>query len=144
MLDNGVFLGFDFGNKKIGIASGNLETKTTSPLQTICSIQQKPNWLRLQQIIEQWQPQGLIVGIATQLDGKDNKITPKIRKFCRQLSGRFHLPVVQIDETLSTFEAKQLLYDLGIKASKLWQVQDQLSAQLILQTWLNEQPNYHD
>jgi putative Holliday junction resolvase len=45
-----------------------------------------------------------------------------------------------VDETLSTFEAKQLLFDeLHLRAGKLWQVQDQLAAQLILQSWLNDQ-----
>ncbi|MGZ4982449.1 MAG: RuvX/YqgF family protein, partial [Methylobacter sp.] len=60
-------------------------------------------------------------------------------KFCRQLEGRYQLPVFQQDETLSTFEAKQMLFDeVSVSASKLWEVQDQLAAQLILQTWLND------
>ena len=59
-------------------------------------------------------------------------------KFCRQLEGRYGLPVHQMDEALSTFEAKQMLFeDLGVSAAKLWEVQDQLAAQLILQSWLN-------
>lgn len=139
------FLGFDFGNKKIGSAVGNMETITASPLQTIASIQQKPNWSRLQQLIETWQPNGLVVGISTLTDDSDNPITPRIRKFCRQLEGRFRLPVYQMDEALSTYEAKQLLYDqVDINATKLWQVQDQVAAQLILQSWLNQQSRNHD
>jgi putative Holliday junction resolvase len=60
-------------------------------------------------------------------------------KFCRQLDGRYALPVYQQDETLSTFEAKQLLFDeVSLGAAKLWEVQDQLAAQLILQSWLND------
>jgi putative Holliday junction resolvase len=62
-----------------------------------------------------------------------------MRKFCRQLQGRYNLPVYTQDETLSTFEAKQLLFDdVQLKAGKLWEVQDQLAAQLILQSWLNQ------
>jgi len=49
------------------------------------------------------------------------------------------LPVFQQDETLSTFEAKQMLFDdINVSATKLWAVQDQLAAQLVLQAWLNE------
>jgi putative Holliday junction resolvase len=59
-------------------------------------------------------------------------------KFTRQLNGRYQLPVYQVDEGLTTFEAKQLLYDeVKVSANKLWEVQDQLAAQIILQTWLN-------
>ena len=134
------YLGFDFGNKKIGIAVGQLETKTASPLETIRSLNQTPNWDKISQLINEWQPMGLVVGVSRQADGSDNPITPRMLKFCRQLNGRYNLPVFQIDEALSTFEAKQMLYDdMQLSATKLWAVQDQLAAQLILQSWLNQQ-----
>ncbi len=133
------YLGFDFGNKKIGLAVGQLTTKTASPLETIRSLNQVPDWNKIGRLIKEWQPAGLVVGISRQFDGSDNLITPRMLKFCRQLNGRYHLPVFQIDESLSTFEAKQMLYDdLDVNASKLWAVQDQLAAQLILQSWLNQ------
>ncbi len=133
------YLGFDFGNKKIGTAVGQTTTATASPLQTIRSINQNPDWQIISKLIREWQPAGLVVGISKQADGTDNPVTPRMLKFCRQLEGRYQLPVYQQDETLSTFEAKQLLFDeVSVNAAKLWAVQDQLAAQLILQTWLNE------
>jgi len=133
------YLGFDFGNKKIGTAVGQTTTKIASPLQTIRSINQKPDWTLISQLITEWQPAGLVVGISHQADGSDNLITPKMLKFCRQLEGRYSLPVYQQNEAYSTFEAKQLLFDdLHVSAGKLWDVQDQLAAQLILQSWLNK------
>ena len=134
------FLGFDFGNKKIGVAVGQLLTGTASPLQTISSINQKPDWQKITRLVEEWQPGGMVVGLSHKDDGRENPITPKMLKFCRQLEGRYQLPVFTMDEKLSTFEAKQLLFDdIGVNAAKLWQVQYQLAAQLILQSWLNEQ-----
>ncbi|SMG67142.1 Resolvase, holliday junction-type, YqgF-like [methanotrophic bacterial endosymbiont of Bathymodiolus sp.] len=139
-LSTGSYLGFDFGNKKIGTAVGQLMTKTASPLETIRSLNQVPNWDKIAQLIKEWQPEGLVVGVSRQADGSDNPITPRMLKFCRQLNGRYNLPVFQVDEALSTFEAKQMLYDdVQVSASKLWAVQDQLAAQLILQSWLNQQ-----
>ena len=136
------YLGFDFGIKKIGLAVGQLITRTTSPIQTVRSIKQTPDWNTINKLINEWRPAGLVVGVSTQSDGSDNPVTPKIHKFCRQLEGRFNLPVFQIDECLSTFAAKQILSDdLCLSADKLWEVQDQLAAQLILQSWLNEQPS---
>lgn len=140
IFSNDSYLGFDFGDKKIGVAVGHLMTGTCSPLQTIRAVKQQPDWIRLEQLIKEWRPAGLVVGISRQLDGSDNPITPKMLKFCRQLEGRFHLPVYQIDESLSTFEAKQMLFDdVKVSAGKLWDVQDQLAAQLILQSWINAQ-----
>ncbi|MCF7970067.1 MAG: Holliday junction resolvase RuvX [Methylococcaceae bacterium] len=139
-LNSETYLGFDFGNKKIGTAVGQLITKTASPLNTIRSLNQTPDWDKIGILINEWHPAGLVVGVSRQADGSDNIITPRMLKFCRQLNGRYNLPVFQIDEALSTFEAKQMLYDdLHVNASKLWEVQDQLAAQLILQSWLNQQ-----
>jgi putative Holliday junction resolvase len=140
--NNGTYLGFDFGNKKIGAAVGQTITAIASPLQTIRSINQNPDWHTISKLILEWRPAGLVVGISKQADGSDNPITPRMLKFCRQLEGRYQLPVYQQDETLSTFEAKQLLFDeIKLSATKLWEVQDQLAAQLILQTWLNNPIN---
>lgn len=133
------YLGFDFGNKKIGVAVGHTSTAIASPLQTIRSINQAPDWTLIGKLIAEWRPIGLVVGISRQQDGSDNVITPRMQKFCRQLNGRYNLPVYQIDETLTTFAAKQLLFDdLKVSAGKLWAVQDQLAAQLILQSWFDQ------
>lgn len=134
------FLGFDFGTKKIGVAIGQLTTKTANSLQTLRSPNQTPNWQAIEKLVQEWQPVGFVVGISRQHDGTDNPVTPKMLKFCRQLNGRFNLPVHQQDEMLSTFEAKQMLFDdIHVNATKLWAVQDELAAQLILQSWLNQQ-----
>ncbi len=137
-IDGDTYLGFDFGTKKIGIAVGQTMTTSASALQTLKSINQAPDWQGISKLIQEWQPIGLVVGISRQDDGTDNPVTPRMLKFCRQLEGRYQLPVYQQDETLTTFEAKQLLFDeVSVNATKLWAVQDQLAAQLILQTWLN-------
>lgn len=137
-LDCDAYLGFDFGNKKIGVAVGYADTGIASPLQTIRSLNQTPDWQKISQLIAEWRPIGLVVGISRQDDGSDNIVTPRMQKFCRQLNGRYNLPVHQIDETLTTFAAKQMLYDdLKVSAAKLWAVQDQLAAQIILQSWFD-------
>ena len=143
-INTDTYLGFDFGNKKIGAAVGQTITASASPLRTIRSINQNPNWETITKLIQEWRPVGLVVGISKKLDGSDNLITQRMLKFCRQLEGRYQLPVYQQDETLSTFEAKQFLFDeVSVNASRLWEVQDQLAAQLILQTWLNDYKKDH-
>jgi putative holliday junction resolvase len=133
------YLGFDFGSKRMGVAVGHLETGIASPLQTLRSVNQSPDWAAITQLIEEWRPAGLVVGISKQADGTDNPITPRMLKFCRQLEGRYGMPVHRQDET---YEAKQMLFDeINVSTAKLWAVQDQLAAQLILQSWLNDNPS---
>ncbi|MGR9105745.1 MAG: Holliday junction resolvase RuvX [Gammaproteobacteria bacterium] len=132
-------LGFDFGTRKIGVAIGSLETGLASPLGILTAVQQKPDWQGISDLVDTWSASEFVVGVSHQANGEENPVTPKMLRFCRQLEGRYGLPVHRIDEFLTTFEAKNLLFDdAGVSATTLWKAQDQVAAQLILQTWLNE------
>jgi len=132
-------LGFDFGLKNIGVAVGQELTMTASPLTVIKARDGIPNWDELQQLFDQWNPDLLIVGLPLNMDGTEQKMTARSRKFGNRLNGRFQIPVEWQDERLSTYEA---LEHLGIhsklQANKRDDV-DRISAQLILQSWLNQQ-----
>ncbi|MGH8474904.1 MAG: Holliday junction resolvase RuvX [Methylococcales bacterium] len=135
----GVLLGFDFGTRKIGVAVADFESGIASPLRTLPAVSKSSAWKNISDLIQTWRPCGLVVGVSLQKDGSDYPVTPRILRFCRQLEGRYRLPVYQIDESLTTFEAKRMLFeDVRLNADTLWKVQDQVAAQLILQTWLNE------
>ena len=69
MIAQGVYLAFDFGTKHIGVAVGQTVTQTTNPLATLQAYQGKPQWQEIADIIEQWHPKGLVVGMTLQLDG---------------------------------------------------------------------------
>ncbi len=132
------YLGFDFGVRKIGVAVGDIQTGIASPLTTLRSVAQKPNWQAITELIRQWQPCGMVVGISYQNDGTENPVTRPMLRFCRQLEGRYQLPVHGMDELLTTIEAKRILFDeFDLSASRMWRAQDQLAAQLVLQSWLN-------
>ncbi len=140
-LNSDTYLGFDFGIRKIGVAVGHVETGIANPLTTIRAVKQKPGWQAITDLVNRWQPRGCVVGLSLQQDGTENPVSQPMLRFCRQLEGRYQVPVFRMDETLTTVEAKRLLFEeLELSASKLWQVQDQLAAQLILQSWLN---HYH-
>ncbi|MBT3504252.1 MAG: Holliday junction resolvase RuvX [Piscirickettsiaceae bacterium] len=133
------FLGFDFGMKNIGVAVGQELTNTASPLTVIKAREGIPNWDQIQSLINEWQPQRLIVGLPLNMDGTEQEMSVAARRFGNRLNGRFHLPVEWQDERLSTFEA---LDQLGIQSkmqSNNRDDVDRISAQLILQSWLNQQ-----
>ena len=133
------FLGFDFGMKNIGVAVGQDLTHTANPLTVIKAREGIPNWGQIQALIDQWQPQQLIVGLPFNMDGTEQEMTQAARRFGNRLNGRFHLPVEWQDERLSSFET---LDQLGIQSkmqSNNREDVDRISAQLILQSWLNQQ-----
>jgi putative Holliday junction resolvase len=139
MAKNATYLGFDYGTYKIGVAVGQAVTGTASPLLTIRSEKKRVRFEAIDRLVETWRPQALIVGIACQTDGRDNPITPLMRKFCRQLESRYRLPVYPVDEHLTSFESRRLLFDeVNLGARKVQEVSDQVAAMLILQTWLNQ------
>ncbi len=132
-------LGFDFGMKNIGIAVGQDLTKTANPLTAIKARDGIPDWDQIERLLKEWQPALLVVGLPLNMDGTEQEMTAAARRFGNRLHGRFGLPVEWQDERLTTYEA---LDQMGIRSkmdSRQRSDVDQLSAQLILQSWLNQQ-----
>ena len=127
-------LGFDFGTKRIGIAVGQSLTATASPLVTLATRNAKPDWKAISELVEEWKPAAFVVGYPVDLDGSENDIAERVKKFARQLHGRYHLPVHLIDETLSSIEAER---HSGPKAQSEGR-NDAIAAAIILETWLNQ------
>lgn len=136
-VQSGTYLGFDFGNKHVGVAVGQTITQTATGLESIPALVKQPMWDAITKLVELWKPRGFVVGLSYQEDGSENPITPLTLKFCRQLQGRYGLPVYTMDETLSTRESKTLYYQSRAKQSqKFGAVKDIMAAQLILESWL--------
>ncbi|WP_043888068.1 Holliday junction resolvase RuvX [Methylophaga thiooxydans] len=138
MTSSRTILGFDFGMKNIGIAVGQELTHTANPLTAIKARDGIPDWEQIHKLLDEWKPQLLIVGLPLNMDGTEQDMTAAARRFGNRLHGRFNIPVEWQDERLTTYEA---LDQMGIR-SKMDTRQrsdvDQLSAQLILQSWLNQ------
>lgn len=135
-------LGFDFGIKKIGIAVGQTISATATPLVTVRNRGQKPDWDRIEAIVRDWQPDAAVVGLPFRMDDTEEDWTDRIRRFARQLEGRFGLTVHLVDERLTTLEAEGHYLRQGQSGVRVLERQpdlvDALAAKLILETWLNE------
>jgi putative Holliday junction resolvase len=97
------FLAFDFGTRRIGVASGNRVTGRATPRTTIAA-EGDARFAAIQALIGEWQPDALVVGIPFHPDGAAHEITQRARRFARQLHGRFRLPVHEVDERYSSAE----------------------------------------
>lgn len=133
----GTILAFDFGEKRIGVAVGETILKTAHAHTTICSAITQARFEAIKKLIAEWQPSLLIVGFPTYLDGTEHTLTQLAKKFAQRLEGRFNLPVMMIDERLSSAEASQQLSDAGIKAREQKSIIDAVAAQVILQSYFD-------
>ena len=103
---------FDFGTKKIGIAVGQTETKTSSPLEIIFNKNNAVNWVKISSIINEWKPDLLLVGKPLNMDGTDSDIMEKVDIFFKKLGKVTKVPCEYVDERLTSFEARQNLADI--------------------------------
>ncbi|MCP4186458.1 MAG: Holliday junction resolvase RuvX [Gammaproteobacteria bacterium] len=129
-------LGFDFGTHWTGVAVGQTLTVQSRPLSAIKSKHSKPDWQTIENLLKEWQPQKLIVGLPTQLDGADDEMTEPVKKFARQLYGRYHIDIELVDERLTTREA----YNIAIESAEYKSKPeiDSIAAMLITESWLRE------
>lgn len=133
----GTALGFDFGEKRIGVALGEHLLGIAHPLTTISTEINNERFTKIEALIQEWQPEVLVVGRPMSLDGEAHQLTHLCQKFARRLEGRFNLPVVLVDERLSSAEASQSLKQMGIGGRKQKPMIDQVAAQHILQSYFD-------
>ncbi len=124
------FLAFDFGTKRVGVAAGNSVTRSAQPLRTIVA-EGEARFDAIAKLIAEWQPSRLVIGVPFHPDGAPHDNTGRARRFGRQLSGRFKLPVHEVDERYTTTEAASNVAEGG--PSDL----DAASAAIILNQFLS-------
>lgn len=138
-MKNFTTIAFDYGVKSIGVAVGQKITGTASPLSAIKANDGIPNWQIIADVFAEWQPDNLLVGLPLNMDGSEQEITQRARKFANRLHGRFGLIVHTHDERLSTVDAKARLFELGGFKKLTKEKVDSVSACLIYESWVTEQ-----
>jgi putative Holliday junction resolvase len=133
------YLCFDVGTKRTGVAIANSLTNKASGIETVRNQKDgSTNWQQIDQIINKHPPDIIVVGVPYDENNKQQEMIFIARSFGRKIKDRFDIEVVFIDEHLSSSEAKnQLKWHYAHKNADRSEV-DIRSAQLILQTWLNE------
>ena len=134
---DGTVLAFDFGEKRIGVAVGEHLLGIAHPLTTIATEATDERFQYIAELIKEWKPALLVVGLPLSLDGEEHGLTLLSKKFARRLDGRFGLPVVMVDERLTSVEAEQTLKTAGITGRKQKPMLDQVAAQHMLQSYFD-------
>jgi putative Holliday junction resolvase len=131
----GTVLAFDFGTKRIGVAVGDFETRLAHPLATIAAVANRARFAALEQLVAEWRPILLVVGLPAHADGAEHPVGRLARRFAQRLHGRFGIRTELVDERLTSHEAEGLLRAAGARGARLKAGLDSVAAQRILETY---------
>lgn len=132
-------MAFDFGTRRIGVASGQELLGTGKPLAMIPARDGVPDWDCIGSLLEEWKPDRVLVGLPLNMDDTENDMCARARKFGKRLHGRFHVEVEMVDERLTSFEAKGDVMAAGGSRDFGRDGVDDRAAVLILETWFHQQ-----
>jgi putative Holliday junction resolvase len=135
---SGTLLAFDFGMKRIGVAVGNTVSQTAQPLVTLQGEKNEQRFAAIAEMIKEWQPAALVVGLPCNEDATPHEMTRQCRRFANRLKGRFNLPTLLVDERYTSATASMQLNDMGVRGIKQKNMIDQVAAQHILQAYFEE------
>ncbi|MFQ6370166.1 Holliday junction resolvase RuvX [Shewanella sp. YIC-542] len=128
-------LGFDFGTKSIGVAVGQEITGSAQPLLSLKARDGIPDWEQIGTLLQEWQPDLVVVGLPLNMDGTEQEMTQRAKKFANRIHGRFGVLVTTQDERLTTTDAKARLFELGGFKSLGKSKVDAVSAVLIIESY---------
>lgn len=132
-------LGFDFGLSRIGVASGQMITRTASPVTILPAKQGIPDWAQVLKLIQTWRPDAILVGIPYNMNETECYVTGPAKTFLDALATQVSTPVYPVDERLTTKEARHQLKEQGHHKKVDWKRVDAMAACLIVETWMNAQ-----
>ncbi len=131
----GRLLGLDLGTKTIGLAISDSLRTVASPLETIRRKKLRHDVERLQAVIAERQPVGLVLGLPVNMDGSEGPRCQSTRQFARNIAGAgIDLPLAFWDERLSTAAVERFLVEeADLSRAKRAEVVDKMAAAYILQ-----------
>lgn len=137
-MPDGTVLAFDFGAQRIGVAVGEMMLGLARPLTTIEAAANDARFSAIGKLIAEWRPVRLVVGLPLSLDGEAHEMTARCRRFAHQLEGRYHLPVVLVDERLTSTAAEEHLRASGLGWRSRKRSLDAEAAAILLQSHFDE------
>lgn len=134
-----LILAFDYGTRRIGVAVGNELLHSARELTPLTARDGIPDWNVVTRLLNEWQPDLLVVGLPLNMDGSESEMSTRARKFGNRLHGRFGKPCEMVDERGTTREAKTIAREAGHKGNYRQDSVDGIAAILILEGWFAHQ-----
>jgi putative Holliday junction resolvase len=131
----GTVLAFDFGERRIGVAVGELELGLAHPLETLRAGSDRERMSQVERLVGEWAPMLLLVGFPSYPNGTEHELSRRCRRFAERLRARFGIETALVDERLTSRTASQALAEAGVRGRRQKDMLDQVAAQHILQAW---------
>ncbi|MBT3325135.1 MAG: Holliday junction resolvase RuvX [Gemmatimonadales bacterium] len=135
-------LGVDFGEKRIGLALSDPTGTIATPLETLVRrAGKRVPFGKMESIGRENKAKHLVVGLPLGLDGNENEWCATIRDVGERLAARLGVDVAFVDERMTSVRAERAIRSIGLSKSALKDKRriDAAAAQLILQSWLDQQ-----
>lgn len=125
-----IVMAVDYGTKRLGVALGADGALLFS--KTITAPSSRGAIAALRELIDQELVETLVLGLPLRLDGSEREEAREVRRFATQLAAKKHLPVVFVDERLTSEEAQSILREQGLSGKDMRGKIDQQVAELLL------------
>ncbi len=132
-------LAIDYGAARIGLALSDESETLASPLSTYASVSMRKDIDHIAALAKEKNAGRIVLGLPVNMDGSEGERAQKTRSFGTVLARVSGLEVVYKDERLTTVSAERTLIECNVRREKRKQVIDTLSAQIILQSYLDAQ-----
>ena len=142
MTVSGTLIGLDFGERRIGVAVGETSIGIASAVGVIKEASDAARLAAIDRLQAEWRPAAFIVGQPRHSDGSEHAFARRAARFARRLAARYRLPVMLVDETLTSVEAERELREVVERPLRKGDV-DAVAAALILQSFLDDPSHAH-
>lgn len=132
-------LGLDLGSHRIGVAISDDARTVATPLEVVPARDRGEADARILEIVEEWEPTIVVVGIPLQLDGQAGRAVRRTMKTVERLRATFSPPIVTYDERLTTVTAHRSLDAQNVRNRNRREMVDMIAAQVILQGWMDKE-----
>lgn len=137
-MNKGKYLAIDYGDRRVGIAMSDINKEISFPRDFLTYRSDKDLIAQIQRICEEEQVVKIILGLPIMMDGSLGDRARKTQLFCDKIKVALpHIAIEFFDERLSTEFAVKTLHGQGIKTKDQKGKRDAMSAQIILQNYLN-------
>ncbi len=132
-------LAIDYGRRRIGLARNDALGFSAHGLPTLSVRNQENAIIQVLEVIKQEQPDRIVVGLPRNLDGSQSEMAKAVEVFVEQLQSRMSLPIVKVDERLTSVSALKTMRDMGIKQKGNKGTVDKIAAVYLLEIYLQQQ-----
>ena len=138
--NHGRILGLDYGTKTVGVAISDQLFLTAQELETIT--RERPGKLRrtlarIEELCKEFEVETIVLGFPKNMDDTEGFRCDETLEFKAMLEKRLNIPIILVDERLTTMAADEILEESGVDKKDRKKYIDQIAAAIILQDYMD-------